>query len=408
MKPIVLSALALATLGASAQDLQTAITKGKVNVELRARYEYDEDYQNTPAKTATGLTLRTIVGYRTGDYYGVSANIQALDVSTIFDVDRFNDGFNNQTKSAKIGDPHQDRILEGYLEWKGLKAGRQTLSVDNQRFIGAGQWSQAPKSYTGVTLKNNFGLSWAELHAGYINDILLSDGTHRDAHLRFARIRFQPLKELAVTPFYYSADVKPYTTPTVPTSSTAATSSYQHHGLRADGSWNGLLYEVSFAKQMDYRNGTAAKVPVALYRMGMIGYKYKDASIKVVRESLEKGYTTPDASLHGFYGYADRISTTPSKGLVDTYVQADAKALGFALEVQYHWFNAQTDHSVNYGKELDLVLNYPVSKNLTFTGKYAAYLGEKDGADLTAYGASTDLQLDKSMRKFWLQATYKF
>lgn len=403
MKPIILSALAVATLGASAQDLQTAITSGKASLEIRPRYEYDDDGAYTaPAKskTATALTNRTILGYKTGEFYGVSANMQFLDVSTLLDVDRFNDGFNNQTKSAKISEPDQNRILEGYIQWKGLKVGRQMLGVDNGRFIGSGAWSQAPKSYTGATFKGNFGLSWMELHAGYISDILQSDGTHRDAALRFARIRLQPIKALAITPFYFAADVSKYTTPTVPSSTTLASSSYQHHGVRADGSWKGILYEASFAKQSDYRSGTVAAVPDRIYRMGMIGYKYQNLSLKLVRESLESGYATPDASLHGFYGYSDRISTTPANGLVDTYLQGDAKILGVTLEVQYHDFKAQKDVAKdNYGKELDIQLNYPLTKNITLTAKYADYKGD---------GEVTTNSMDKDLRKFWFQTTYKF
>lgn len=402
MKPLLLTTLALATLGASAQDLQTALAQGKVSLEVRTRYEYDTDQAYTaPAssKTATALTNRTILGYKTGEYYGVSANLQFLDVSTLFDVNRFNDGFNNKTEAAKISDPHQDRILQGYLEWKGLKVGRQTLSVDNQRFIGGGAWSQAPKSYTGATFKGNFGLPWMELHAGHITDILMSDGTHRDLKLEFARIRFTPCKAIAITPFYYAADVANATAPTVPVTTYTATSSYQHRGLRADGAWNGLIYEASYAQQRTYKDGTEAKVPDRIYRMGMVGYKYQDYSIKIVREALESGYTTPDASLHGFYGYSDRISTTPTAGLVDTYLQGNAKAWGISFEAQYHFFKAESDRSLDYGKELDLLVNYPVSKNVSILAKFADYKGD---------GEVTSSSLDKDLRKFWFMTTYKF
>lgn len=418
MKRIFLSTLALTTLGTSAQDLQSALTQGKASLEIRTRYEYDNDdaaqFFTAPStkvyrpETATALTNRTILGYKTGDFFGVSASLQFLDVSTILGVDNFNDGFNGKTDHAKVSDPHQDRILQGFLAWKGLKIGRQTLSVDNQRFIGAGAWSQAPKSYTGATFLGNFGLPWMELHAGYLSDVLLSDGTHRDANLRFARVRFTPLKALAITPFYYATDVSAYTPATVPVG-TAVTpqSSLQHRGLRADGSWKGLLYEASYAQQRPYRDGTEAKVPSSLYRMGMLGYQYQGYSLKVVREALESGFSTPDASLHGFYGWSDRVATTSTKGLVDSYLQASAKTLGLEIEAQYHLFKAETD-GTKFGKELDLQVNYPLTKSFSVLAKYADYKGDSEATGLTGVGSTTKLYLEKDLRKFWFQTTYKF
>lgn len=409
MKPAILTGLALATLVAPAQDLQSVLTGGKASLEIRTRYEYNEDSSTRPSKSAVGLTNRTILGYRTGSLYGISANLQFLDVSTLLGVSNFNSGYNGVSEHSRIAEPHQDRLLQGYLEWKGLKVGRQILSVDNQRLIGPGAWSQAPKSATGATFQGNLGLSWMEVHAGYVNDIVLSDNTHRDAALRFARIRFQPLKELAITPFYYTADVAAYTTPTVPTpSTTLPSSSYQHRGLRADGTWKGLLYEASFAKQAAYREGTAAKVPDALYRMGMVGYRYKDASLKVVRESLEAGFNTPDAALHGYYGWSDRVATTPSLGLVDTYIQGNAKALGLEFEAQYHGFKADAASGPDYGRELDLQVNCPITKSFSILAKYADYHGNAEAAGLTGYGSKTRLYLESDLKKFWLQTTYKF
>jgi len=401
VKQLLLTGLALTTLGATAQDLQSAITKGKVSLEVRTRYEYDQDYATAVSKSATALTNRLVLGYKTGEFNGVSATLQFLDVRPVLSVKNYNDGVNGKTNYASIKEPYQDRILQGYLEWKGLKVGRQTLAVDNQQFIGAGAWNQAPKSFTAATYKGNFGLPWMEVHAGHITEIVSSTNVARNLKMEFARVRFQPLKELAVTPFYYAAN-----------ETTAPTTSYQHRGISADGSWNGILYGATFAEQSAYKSATAATVPDAKYRMGMIGYKYQGVSLTYNDIRMEKKYQTPEGALHGFYGWSDRVSSSnttatalPSKGLEDSWFQANAKVYGVALEAQYHFFNAQTDGS-HYGTEVDISADYAINKNFSVLAKFADYRG--DGSISATSTDATKLFLNKNLTKYWLQTTYKF
>nr|WP_320132120.1 hypothetical protein [uncultured Holophaga sp.] len=395
MKPLLITSLALATLGVSAQDLQTALTSGKASLEIRTRYEHDLDGSANPEKSATALTNRTILGYQTGKFYGVSANLQFLDVSTLFDVDNFNYTGAPASKSvyATIKEPHQDRILQGYLEWKGLKLGRQIVSVDDQRFIGGGAWNQAPKSSTGLTYRGDLGVKGLDVYAGYISSIVLSDATNRNVNQNFARVRYTPIKALSIAAFYFAADDK--TTPT---------KSYQDTGLQVNGGFKGLLYDFTYAKQHRYHESTATAIPSTSYRAGMVGYKFGDYTLKATREVVGQGLWTPDAGFHGLHGWSDRLgsasTTAPAYGLVDTYLTALAKVSDVKLEGQYHKFQAES-RSMNYGKEFDLSAEYPVTKSFSLLAKYANYLGDQDAAALSG-------SVSKDLRKWWLQSTYKF
>jgi hypothetical protein len=194
-----------------------------------------------------------------------------------------------------------------------------------------------------------------------------------------------------ITPFYYAFEE---------TYSTLKANSASYRGLRANGTWNGLMYEASVAQQRPYQDGTATKQ--RMYRMGMVGYKYQNVSLKAVRESLEDNFQTPLAALHGFYGYSDRISATPANGLIDDYLQGEAKAYDISFEVQTHHFKAERT-SQKYGNEVDVMMSRPFGKYWSVLVKYADYRGDS-GAPATP----TTNPLNKDIKKFWLMTTFKF
>ena len=384
--PLLLLPAAL-PLAAQAPVLE-ALAKGKASLELRTRYEHVEDQAFTaPAdhKTANAFTNRTLLGLETGELFGVKANLQFASVTALGE-ERYNSGLNGRTQFASVQDPGLSTVLQAFVAWKGLKVGRQMLAVDNQRFIGAGAWAQLPKSYTGVTLQQNFGLKWFELHAGHLTRLQSSTGINKEMKAEFLRLRFQPWTFLAVTPFIFAVD-----------ETTAPATSHQHQGLRLDGKWSGLLYEASFARQRRYKD--AKTTPERLYRQGSLGYGQKTWSIKAVHEELEGGFDTPLSSLHGFYGWSDRLAKTPAAGLVDQFIQGEMKRWGFTFEVQAHRFKAYAG-SQAYGSELDVSVTHPITRNLTFLLKAADYRADA--------GAPASGSLNKDLRRFWLMTTFKY
>lgn len=400
--PILLSALAL-PLAAQAPVLD-AFKAGKVTFELRTRFEHVEDSDfKAPAdhKTANGLTNRTFLGFETGAWEGLKLTLQAANVVALGE-ERFNSGLNNKTTLATIQDPGNTQVIQAHLAWKGFKLGRQTLRVDNQRFLGAGMWSQMPKAYTGLTFQGDLGAKWVNLHAGHITQVTDSLSRTRALKLDFVRARFTPVKEIAITPFWFGNEE------TTKLYGSTPAASVQHTGLRVDGAWKGLLYDATVAQQKAYKESTTTAS--RSYLSLMAGYAFtKDISLKATHEVLEgaaKGdvlqsaFTTPQASLHGFYGWADRLGTTPVTGIVDDFLQLEAKQWGFVFDVQFHTLKPeQTDRGFSkYGTDLSLSVAFPVTKNYELMLKVADYKGD----------SSAVAPMNKDLKKVWLVSTFKF
>ncbi|MBS1766989.1 MAG: hypothetical protein JST05_06255 [Acidobacteria bacterium] len=377
-----LLALLCAPLAAQSTPLDAALAGATLHLEVRARYEHTEDAAGD--KTANAPTTRTILGLTTAPIGGIKATLDFANVTAI-GPERYNSGLNGQTQYALVQDPGQTQVLQGYLEGYGFKVGRQVLSFDNQRFVGPGAWSQMPKTFTAALFENRTWIPDTEFTAGHLFSIHTSLGKNRKLDGNFARLRWSPKAWIAVTPFWYGIGEP-----------TAPTTSYQHLGLRADGAFHWLTYEASVAQQRPYLDGAVAR---RMYRMGAVGAKGEAWSARYVEERLEGGFQTPLSSLHGFYGWSDRIGTTPAAGLVDRYLQGAVKLWQLNGEVQLHRFTAEQTNQL-YGRELDASVEWKPAKRWSLLAAVGRYFGD-DGAPAAG-------SLNKDLSKFWLMTTYRF
>ena len=167
MKPLQLSLLALAIAGGSAQaiaseELGNLFSGGKAIVDARYRYEFvDED---NAKNHANAQTLRTRIGFQSGQWYGLSGLVEADNVSHIGD-EGFNSTRNGQTQYSTVADPDGSEINQALLrydhQYGSAVAGRQRINLDNQRYIGGVAWRQNEQTYDGglVQLKPLTGLT---------------------------------------------------------------------------------------------------------------------------------------------------------------------------------------------------------------------------------------------------------
>jgi hypothetical protein len=121
-----------------ADSLTEAITSGTVKADIRIRYE-DVANDNTDSD---GMTIRTRLGYMTGTYSDFSAYIEFEDVRDMFGID---------DKEGLIPDPETTELDQGFLQYKNDqvtgKAGRQVITLDNQRFVGDVGWRQDRQTF---------------------------------------------------------------------------------------------------------------------------------------------------------------------------------------------------------------------------------------------------------------------
>lgn len=364
--------------------LQEAIFSGKTSLDLRLRGEY-VDYETTPETDAE--TLRTVLGYKTGDYHGLKAFIEFENVSTLGNGE-YNSGTtgygNKQTQYGLIADPALTQVNQSYLEGYGFRGGRQKLIYDNARFIGDVGWRQNDQTFDGLSFSNGTWVEGLTLNAAYLTRVNNIFGVTRRIEAPLVNVRYAKFPEAKVAAFYYGVDEED-----------APTTSWQHAGLRVDGVVSSFLYELSFVDQKDYADSSSTTVPDASYTDIQIGYKFGPVTVKAQQEVLEKGFKTPLATLHAFNGWADRLMVTPANGLEDLNVKLLASAAGFSFVLAAHDFQAEAT-SEKFGQEVDFSVSKPLTGKLTALLKYAEF-----NADGTVVGFTNDT------RKAWLQFAYK-
>lgn len=364
--------------------LQEAIFSGKTSMDLRLRAEY-VDFETTPETDAE--TLRTVLGYKTGDYHGLKAFLEFENVSTLGNGD-YNSGTtgfgNKKTQYGLIPDPALTQINQSWLEGYGFKAGRQKVIFDNARFVGDVGWRQNDQTFDGVSYSNATLVKDLTLSADYLTRVHNIFGVTRVVEAPMVNLRYAGFAPAKVTVFYYAIEEK-----------SAPATSWQHTGIRVDGVIQNFLYEASFADQTDYADGTAVGAPEANYTDLQLGYKFGPVTVKVQQEVLEKGFKTPLATLHAFNGWADRFLVTPANGLEDMNVKVLAKFADYNLVLAAHDFQAEATNQ-KFGQEVDFSVSKPLTSKLTGLLKFADF-----NADGTVTGFKNDTL------KVWLQFAYK-
>ena len=106
-------------------------------------------------------------------------------------------------------------------------------------------------------------------------------------------------------------------------------------------------------------------------------------------------FQTPLGTNHLFQGWADQFLTTPRQGIRDTYLSAGAKIEKAQLLAEYHEFESDFG-SIDFGKELDFSVSYPLMTKLLGKIEYADY----NAGD--ANSGKTDL------RRIWVTLIYNY
>ncbi len=410
LKSLLVSGTLLTAFPAFAGDDVTSFIKdGSFFGEARYRYELVD--QSGIAEEANASTVRTNVGFKTGEYRDFQALIEAQFVNVI-GANAFNDTVNGKTSHPVVADPDVAEINELWLTYAGLpgttfKVGRQKVNIDNQRFVGTVGWRQNDQTFDAAAILNSSipGLNLMYAYVGNVNRIQgeqhpLGD---LDTETHIAHANYKIADWLDVTGYGYWMDID-----------LAPTLSSKTYGVRLTGNapindnWN-FFYEAEAATQDDYGNNTAS-YDEKYYHIapGIKGYGFTlQAGYEELGGDGTNAFQTPLATGHKFNGWADKFLTTPGTGLEDAYVKVAYKASdihpsidGTKFTAVYHEFNG--DSSGNLGSELDLSVGKTFKiqdsgqpfKAVSTLLKFADY--EADDAPLT------------DTQKIWLQIGVKF
>lgn len=402
-----------------------SIRAGKNLSSFRLRYEHVD--QDTLPENADALTLRSLVGWQTAPYKNFSFAAQIIDVGKI--VDDYNDRALNISQPGmanypNIVDPDDTDINQLFVEWSGisntrLRVGRQSVKLDNVRFIGNVEFRQVMQVFDGIAVENT-SLPNTEIYLAHFDRVKQINTKLRSGDLDIANInyRFSPTESITGYGYFSNFNDLGYTVPAglaaVPAAADNVDVSHNTLGLRLDGNrkingnWKGL-YTAEYAKQNDYSGGDD-RIDAHYHRIGA-GASYKNWLLRLDHETLSSNdsqyaFQTPFATNHLFQGWADVFLVTPRQGIRDNFLTFGGKPIEpITLLGEYHIIKSDESFAEfgggtgdNYGKELDLAIMYTHNKNLWFKAEYANF---KEG-DRAAAARKPDVE------KFWLTVMYTF
>lgn len=359
-----------------------AVTGGKLLLNLRPRYEYVD--LATKPENAKAFTLRSLVGWETKPYKGIGITVQAINVAHI--TDDFND---DPTKNAAsryplVADPDDTDFNQVYLDYTGLpntrfRLGKQSIKLDNVRFMGNVEFRQVMQVFNGITVENK-SIPNTEIYVAHLERVKSIFGLQRQAKIEILHgaYKFTP-NDTLIAYGYFQDDPK-----LAGAAANVTDLSNRIIGIRADGGHPfgekfKLLYTAEYAKQNAYADGDD-KIDADYLRVG-IGPKWGDWFVRIDYEKLASNngnyaFQTPLGTNHLFQGWADHFLTTPRQGIKDTFLTAGGKIGKATLIVEYHRYKSDTG-GINFGDELDFSVAYPFTKQLSGKIEYAGFQ-EKD------------------------------
>jgi len=371
--------------------------------EIRARYESVDT--NDAVGDASAFTNRLMLGI-SADLFGVdglSTYLEAINVAGTGDYwDLSNGDLGDKGVYNVVADPSQTRITQAYIDYafgKSLiRAGRQGVNLDNQRFIGTVNWRQMPQTYDAVAFNNSSidGLSLLAAYVWQVNTIFDSDtvkpvGDNFDTGTVLLHASYKVMDALTLTGYAYMIE-----------------DIHDTYGIAATGKFGlgantGLSYRAEYASQTDpsFDDLTTNKTADADYynleatvNMSgfLLGAKYE---VLGAGNGGNAAFSTPLATLHGQNGWADMFLGTPDDGLVDVNGMIGYKSKGFGVaKIVYHDFSSDRGNT-DYGTETDVLYKNKISAVKGLSGMLKASFYNAD-----AYKVDTT--------KYWVMLDYKF
>jgi hypothetical protein len=301
-----------------------------------------------------------------------------------------------------------------------LRAGRQEVAFDNERLIGAVDWSDPGRSFDGVraSLRRSsveLDLLWAKLGEknAYVKDAAgkAVRGAPEDADLAALRVRLTTLPALRPTLlgiYDYQGESRQHRVTT---------------GLYFDGEpLRGLRYSGELYYQAGRRRAASGpEMKIAAF-LGAVSISYAAPvrtapTLRVWYEHLSgdddladttvRAFDTLYATNHKFYGLMDLFLNIPvdasGLGLVDAGGRASLDpARWLALALDYHHFEQARRHPITntttLGNELDLVARVKINRHLAVEGAAGVFFPKLGISNLRGGGTDTEgwgyLQLD--------------
>ncbi len=374
-----------------ADSLSQALMGGKPIFDARYRFEFVD--QDGLANEANAHTVRTRLGYETMKFHDVTALVEVENISDI-GGERYNDTINGKTTYATVGDIEGTDLNRAYIAYSGIPQtnvilGRQNITLDNQRWVGAVGWRQNDQTFDAITVNNtslpNTSLFYA--HSNQVNKTLgyrSPAGIWDDANINLMNAAYTGFPIGKITAYSYLVDT--------PDSLSSSTETFggRFEGKQPVSDVVSVLYALEYARQSDYA-GNTGNFDLDYFSVEP-GISIGQWSVKAQYESIEGNGTNavqfPLATLHAFNGWADKLTTTPANGLIDAnvgvvYVAKSDNAYlnGTKTQVFYHDYSPEHGSGADYGTEWDASVEQVIKGKYTVGIKYANYHADSFATD---------------------------
>lgn len=389
-----------------AADPFEALVGGKVHFNNRFRLEVAD---TSLRDSATALTNRLRLGYASKPYAGFSGLVEMENVIALVDdyfVPATGDGPSGRTV---IADPDGMELNQLYGRFStdalaeadvslDLRAGRQRILLDNQRFVGNVGWRQFEQTYDAVRISSDLGVERLNATYAYIwgvERIFGPDGPSPDSDSHLINASFRAAPELTITPFAYLLDFK----------RDEPLNSSDSFGVRLTGELGRdagdaadvyFDYELTYARQTDAGDNPvdyeadyfAAEVGLSRADLGTITIGYQ----LLGSDDGEFGFRFPLGTNHAFQGFADNFLTTPADGLQDLYFGVSAplpwEVRGSAIVHQF-WSD---EGGRDLGVEFNLVASKAINSNWSVLVKGAFLDGNSGQPDVMRLWLQTEVR----------------
>ncbi|NKI35365.1 alginate export family protein [Wenzhouxiangella sp. XN79A] len=326
-----------------------------------ARYRYEWVDESSFDDNARASTLRSRLGYRTADRPGVQFLAEGSNVVAL-GADEYNAGAGatpGRDEFPVVADPEDTRLARAWVGWRwdsglDLRAGRQRIELEDDRFIGNVGWRQNEQTYDGLTTRYS-GDGWGLFYGwiGRVNRIFDSEvpagrNDHR-THLLHLRRELTPRHRVAG----YLYRIEDREQPAL---------SNRTVGLRYSGSGALRGVAIHWLVEAALQSDTGSRAPVdysaEYFRLQLAADAHPWVRPKLGLERLGgsdrpgHAFRTPLATLHAFNGWADRFLTTPDAGLDDLYAGFEGREGRWSWQLTGHEFRAEQG-SERYGREID-------------------------------------------------------
>lgn len=390
------------------------IAAGKFLFEARARYE--EVDQSNLALRANAATLRTRLGWETGDWHNLRALVEFEDVR-LLGAERFNvavpggASLNGKTTYPIIIDPAVTELNRATITWTPSASfqftlGRQRILIDDQRFVGNVGWRQDEQTFDAARIDVALGRFKATYAYVIQANRIFGEALdwRSDSHLFNATYSFSEAARLQG--FVYALDFE----------NNSANSSITYGARLTGKTWLGLFqlaYGATFANQSDY--GNQPSVFDLNFLEADIAGTFDIWTVKLTYESLEgngsRGFSTPLATVHAFNGWSDAWAAnsgnkTHVDGINDLNLMIVVRPrfkftylFNTEWTVRYHDFDAERT-GADLAAEWDLQVTAAITPKLSAALKYASFDRQETVPAGTTLGPP-------DREKFWFTLEYK-